>query len=134
MFFFFKQKTAYEIVSRDWSSDVCSSDLRAREHMQRHVDQETAGWTWWCPRVLALLGENRQTVEEAFHHRGRVDTGLARNKEMYHIRLGEYLEHIGDNKQAIQNFSIAVSCGNNTESGADFSTKYAQNRLKKLQR
>src|SRR5216110_1446103 len=27
-FFFFKQKTAYEISSRDWSSDVCSSDLR----------------------------------------------------------------------------------------------------------
>ena len=27
-FFFFKQKTAYEIVSRDWSSDVCSSDLK----------------------------------------------------------------------------------------------------------
>ena len=26
--FFFKQKTAYEIVSRDWSSDVCSSDLK----------------------------------------------------------------------------------------------------------
>src|SRR5919206_2075870 len=29
-FFFFKQKTAYEIVSRDWSSDVCSSDLHLR--------------------------------------------------------------------------------------------------------
>src|SRR5919109_4100649 len=29
LFFFFKQKTAYEIVSRDWSSDVCSSDLGA---------------------------------------------------------------------------------------------------------
>src|SRR5213082_2187831 len=27
LFFFFKQKTAYEIVSGDWSSDVCSSDL-----------------------------------------------------------------------------------------------------------
>src|ERR1043166_10226821 len=26
-FFFFKQKTAYEIPKRDWSSDVCSSDL-----------------------------------------------------------------------------------------------------------
>src|SRR5213075_892067 len=25
--FFFKQKTAYEITRRDWSSDVCSSDL-----------------------------------------------------------------------------------------------------------
>ena len=33
-FFFFKQKTAYEIGTGDWSSDVCSSDLtfcRARE-------------------------------------------------------------------------------------------------------
>src|SRR3546814_6534968 len=27
-FFFFKQKTAYEMRIRDWSSDVCSSDLR----------------------------------------------------------------------------------------------------------
>ena len=25
--FFFKQKTAYEMFGRDWSSDVCSSDL-----------------------------------------------------------------------------------------------------------
>ena len=25
---FFKQKTAYEILRRDWSSDVCSSDLK----------------------------------------------------------------------------------------------------------
>src|SRR3546814_3649162 len=28
MFFFFKQKTAYEMRISDWSSDVCSSDLR----------------------------------------------------------------------------------------------------------
>src|SRR5881398_1654975 len=27
VFFFFKQKTAYEMLSGDWSSDVCSSDL-----------------------------------------------------------------------------------------------------------
>ena len=27
IFFFFKQKTAYEIKECDWSSDVCSSDL-----------------------------------------------------------------------------------------------------------
>ncbi len=25
--FFFKQKTAYEMIGCDWSSDVCSSDL-----------------------------------------------------------------------------------------------------------
>src|SRR3546814_3203694 len=29
VFFFFKQKTAYEVRISDWSSDVCSSDLQA---------------------------------------------------------------------------------------------------------
>src|SRR3546814_3198073 len=29
LFFFFKQKTAYELRISDWSSDVCSSDLQA---------------------------------------------------------------------------------------------------------
>src|SRR3546814_1377275 len=28
VFFFFKQKTAYELRISDWSSDVCSSDLK----------------------------------------------------------------------------------------------------------
>src|SRR5213083_3364366 len=35
-FFFFKQKTAYEITASDWSSDVCSSDLRAVGLERRH--------------------------------------------------------------------------------------------------
>src|SRR3546814_16595810 len=30
LFFFFKQKTAYEMRISDWSSDVCSSDLHRR--------------------------------------------------------------------------------------------------------
>src|SRR3546814_20023271 len=35
-FFFFKQKTAYEMRISDWSSDVCSSDLpRHLQHRQR---------------------------------------------------------------------------------------------------
>src|SRR3546814_10562686 len=39
-FFFFKQKTAYEMRISDWSSDVCSSDLldagtaAAAEHVE----------------------------------------------------------------------------------------------------
>src|SRR3546814_5580137 len=37
LFFFFKQKTAYEMRISDWSSDVCSSDLAAAER--------TAEWT-----------------------------------------------------------------------------------------
>src|SRR3546814_3720770 len=31
-FFFFKQKTAYELRISDWSSDVCSSDLLPSDH------------------------------------------------------------------------------------------------------
>src|SRR3546814_4133273 len=34
-FFFFKQKTAYEMRISDWSSDVCSSDLPARSSSRR---------------------------------------------------------------------------------------------------
>src|SRR3546814_7505549 len=35
VFFFFKQKTAYEMRISDWSSDVCSSDL---EHSSQNGD------------------------------------------------------------------------------------------------
>src|SRR3546814_5876944 len=46
IFFFFKQKTAYEMRISDWSSDVCSSDLfpegagRPTEH---RIDWYTEG-------------------------------------------------------------------------------------------
>src|SRR3546814_1724982 len=37
-FFFFKQKTAYELRISDWSSDVCSSDLgHARREVPRRA-------------------------------------------------------------------------------------------------
>src|SRR3546814_6913614 len=35
-FFFFKQKTAYELRISDWSSDVCSSDLE--RHKIRRIE------------------------------------------------------------------------------------------------
>src|SRR3546814_6196613 len=35
VFFFFKQKTAYEVRMSDWSSDVCSSDLRRSDRAAR---------------------------------------------------------------------------------------------------
>ena len=55
-FFFFKQKTAYDIVDCDWSSDVCSSDLKSggahvwmflsepieAEEMQRRITELSA--------------------------------------------------------------------------------------------
>src|SRR3546814_8991701 len=35
VFFFFKQKTAYEMRISDWSSDVCSSDLAGPQARDR---------------------------------------------------------------------------------------------------
>src|SRR3546814_2170830 len=42
-FFFFKQKTAYEMRISDWSSDVCSSDLGALRaiHQGPHLREAT---------------------------------------------------------------------------------------------
>src|SRR3546814_9390099 len=41
VFFFFKQKTAYEMRISDWSSDVCSSDLVGDWRTKKHDDQWT---------------------------------------------------------------------------------------------
>src|SRR3546814_16484028 len=41
MFFvFFKQKTAYDMRISDWSSDVCSSDLRQRRRRRPSVQRD----------------------------------------------------------------------------------------------
>src|SRR3546814_6303430 len=37
-FFFFKQKTAYEMRISDWSSDVCSSDLNPTAKPRRQIE------------------------------------------------------------------------------------------------
>src|SRR3546814_3899051 len=73
-FFFFKQKTAYEMRISDWSSDVCSSDLLASS--------------------LALAGcaANRQPTQTAdalqIHLRAERDNYLAQTQS---DPLGAYL-------------------------------------------
>src|SRR3546814_4181535 len=49
-FFFFKQKTAYEMRISDWSSDVCSSDLEGDALRSWCMASETRAWE----RVRAL--------------------------------------------------------------------------------
>src|SRR3546814_5701279 len=39
-FFFFKQKTAYEMRISDWSSDVCSSDLAEADEQHGEGDRD----------------------------------------------------------------------------------------------
>src|SRR3546814_9955417 len=43
VFFFFKQKTAYEMRISDWSSDVCSSDLAKRIFVRLLDEHEATG-------------------------------------------------------------------------------------------
>src|SRR3546814_4123893 len=78
--FFFKQKTAYEMRISDWSSDVCSSDLRhfhrqaarPRPRWRRAVDQLQVQGAWQgqrpalagpaAPRVYSLTGDFGATL------------------------------------------------------------------------
>src|SRR3546814_3681328 len=69
VFFFFKQKTAYEMRISDWSSDVCSSDLHAVDAAAARVgDDDDRG------ALLARAAGATRTVLERF--------GIARNFDM----------------------------------------------------
>src|SRR3546814_8324375 len=46
-FFFFKQKTAYEMRISDWSSDVCSSDLARGKVILRKCTPQCAWLQVW---------------------------------------------------------------------------------------
>src|SRR3546814_9322510 len=76
MFFFFKQKTAYEMRISDWSSDVCSSDLgrgcrgccatapgSASRRRRRLVE------TGHVVDVLAVAGDTERTRQRVVHQR-----------------------------------------------------------------
>src|SRR3546814_2343402 len=59
VFFFVKQKTAYEIRISDWSSDVCSSDLEWRRDGGAVVRVERRRH-WSDEEKLAILKETTQ--------------------------------------------------------------------------
>src|SRR3546814_3581318 len=65
-FFFFKQKTAYEMRISDWSSDVCSSDLDG----EGQPPQQSAG------RTIRLPSELLEAIFEA----GRKGLSIQRYK------------------------------------------------------
>src|SRR3546814_10901471 len=73
--FFVKQKTAYDMRISDWSSDVCSSDLRNPHAFQPHhqifrdavVEHALAG-----DRALLLVVEGGGVVLEILDQRARL--------------------------------------------------------------
>ena len=61
-----KQKTAYEMESRDWSSDVCSSDLTQRP---KRKDSNYAVDQWTNPqRWKETSAKSRKTPETRAPH------------------------------------------------------------------
>src|SRR3546814_13393955 len=75
-FFFFKQKTSYEMRISDWSSDVCSSDLPVRHAPRgirapspRHRDRPQAPRSSRRrPDAGDLAGDDRMTMRTGLDH------------------------------------------------------------------
>src|SRR3546814_8803440 len=57
-FFFFKQKTAYEMRISDWSSDVCSSDLGPSQ-VDCCAYRRASGACWVPPTCCDFSGQGR---------------------------------------------------------------------------
>src|SRR3546814_1633903 len=78
--FFFKQKTAYEMRISDWSSDVCSSDLRCTASPNSGV--------WWLQSLRRTTSRrstsspsSRLSVVGAWRNDHRRDSGTPRRSE-----------------------------------------------------
>src|SRR3546814_8984978 len=103
MFFFFKQKTAYEMRISDWSSDVCSSDLFGI-HQRRAVialQAVSLGRGERGPRPVALA-----VIDEAKLIPGKGIFVVARDGQLQDApRLFEVRGIFGDRKSTRLNSS-----------------------------
>src|SRR3546814_5087080 len=77
-FFFFKQKTAYEMRISDWSSDVCSSDL-IRIAAQRATHQRAAAGGHAIVSDALPQGRRLEAARDA------ASQGPARHEGIVHI-------------------------------------------------
>src|SRR3546814_1972312 len=77
-FFFFKQKTAYDMRISDWSSDVCSSDLRnvAQIFIAELIDQNDAIANESNAGLLAMRLVNQMRRTDRFPGTRRRDQQL----------------------------------------------------------
>src|SRR3546814_12169891 len=65
-FFFFKQKTAYEMRISDWSSDVCSSDLINRDIKRAKLAEKFASKR---AALKAIIDDQSKSDEERYQAR-----------------------------------------------------------------
>src|SRR3546814_7498039 len=89
LFFFFKQKTAYEMRISDWSSDVCSSDLPVTGRIVVAGDVETAQRRREQDGGEMRGRERRRRRQMGQHHPQRQDGLDAFAGRHYIVRLTE---------------------------------------------
>src|SRR3546814_2066566 len=82
--FFFKQKTAYEMRISDWSSDVCSSDLRESAAGLAVTGLKAEGVA--CCRPVAEIRDG--THQHHISHRTRPSRSLSIHYRQDHHRTG----------------------------------------------
>src|SRR3546814_6998740 len=66
VFFFFKQKTAYEMRISDWSSDVCSSDLTLSLMVSDFLSRVCVAYVSKDVPSLKELCQADKTVDDAY--------------------------------------------------------------------
>src|SRR3546814_306826 len=69
LFFFFKQKTAYEMRMSDWSSDVCSSDLTPASAQEIGLDHAAAAVE--LIHAYSLIHDDLPCMDDDTLRRGR---------------------------------------------------------------
>src|SRR3546814_9277360 len=82
-FFFFKQKTAYEMRISDWSSDVCSSDLRV-EAQVRPYDLGFGGPQLKRLKVVENLRPGSEAAKAGLRNGDRLDYSDSTEGTMRH--------------------------------------------------
>src|SRR3546814_2562785 len=98
-FFFFKQKTAYEMRISDWSSDVCSSDLaHALDAIGQGIDRPGG-----LAHIALGQAQARERDKAQFSRRG-----LRLGRHVF-IRLDRSEEHTSE-LQSLMRISYAVFC------------------------
>src|SRR3546814_3441614 len=104
-FFFFKQKTAYEMRISDWSSDVCSSDLTSllnslegrRGEVRAKPPLPAHEGLFGCPTLVS----NVLTLAAVSHILGEggaaqyAGLGMGRSRGTMPIQLGGNIRHGG---------------------------------------
>src|SRR3546814_4473342 len=83
VFFFFKQKTAYEVRISDWSSDVCSSDLDVRPYFCDGDECHMAYHFPLMPRIyMALAQEDRHPVTDIMRQTPEIPDNRAEERRV----------------------------------------------------